>query len=99
MPGGFGTLDEFFEIATLIQTRKTKNFPLILMGSDYWKDLMAFLKAPVLAEKNIDQSDWDSIHISDSPTEVAVLVREYGIKEFGLSYRKKVKPRWYLFER
>lgn len=99
MPGGFGTLDEFFEIATLIQTRKTKNFPLVLMGSDYWRHLLEFLKVPVLAEKNIDAVDFASIRVCDSPAEVATIVRDYGIKEFGLSYGPRAKRRWFFFER
>lgn len=99
MPGGFGTLDELFEIATLIQTQKTKGFPLVLMGSDYWKPLIEFLKIPVLAEKNIDSEDIERIHVSDSPSEVASIIQEYGMREFGLSYGPRAKRRWYFFEK
>jgi uncharacterized protein (TIGR00730 family) len=98
MPGGFGTMDEFFEIATLIQTGKIKNFPLVLMGSDYWKPLIELLRSTFLANKTIDAADLDRIIVSDSPTEVVDIIQEHGLKEFGLTYGPKMKRRWFLFE-
>lgn len=99
MPGGFGTLDEFFEIATLIQTEKLKNFPLILMGSEYWKPLVSFFKEQLLASGAIEPADVERILVTDSPLEVASFVREHAIKQFGLRYQIRVKRKWYLLER
>jgi predicted Rossmann-fold nucleotide-binding protein len=97
MPGGFGTVDEVFEIATLIQTQKIQGFPLVLMGSDYWKPLIAFLRDTMVAQKTIDLADLDLIMVSDSPEDVAEHVREYGMREFGL-LAARFKKRWYFFE-
>lgn len=99
MPGGYGTLDEFFEIATLIQTGKIKNFTLVLMGEEYWKPLIGFLRTIAEKYQTIDPIDLDRILISDSPEEVANIVRERSMKDFGLSYEPLVKKRWYFFER
>ena len=66
-PGGFGTLDELFEALTLIQTRKIRNFPVVLFGSSYWKGLLAWLTSTMLNEKNINPEDLSLIHLTDSP--------------------------------
>ena len=66
-PGGFGTLDELFEALTLIQTRKIRNFPVVLFGSTYWKGLLAWLTSTMLNEKNINPEDLSLIHLTDSP--------------------------------
>ncbi len=60
-PGGFGTLDEVFETTTLIQTGKTRNFPLILMGSDFWAPLRTFIEASLVRHGTIDRADLDRI--------------------------------------
>jgi uncharacterized protein (TIGR00730 family) len=65
-PGGFGTLDEAFEAATLIQTGKIRQFPLIFVGVDYWRPLFDFLKNNVLAEKAIGAEDLDRLVLTDS---------------------------------
>lgn len=70
-PGGFGTLDELFEALTLIQTKKIEFFPVYLVGSDYWKGLLDWLKDTVLQKGNIKKEDLDLIRISDSPEEIA----------------------------
>src|SRR6516162_3854362 len=69
LPGGFGTLDEIFETATLIQTSKIKNFPLILMGREYWRPLIEFMRNRLVTEKTIDPIDLDRITLTDSPAE------------------------------
>jgi len=79
MPGGFGTMDEFFEALTLIQTRKTKPFPVILMGSEYWKGLIDWLKERMLAEGKILPADMELIQIVDEPEEVVRLIKKYVI--------------------
>lgn len=71
LPGGFGTLDELTEALTLIQTKKIKYFPVYLVGKDYWKGLLDWLKNTVLANHNIAQKDFDLIRLSDDPDEIA----------------------------
>lgn len=66
-PGGFGTMDELFEALTLIQTRKIRNFPVVLFGSQYWQGLLAWLSSTMLNEKNISPEDLGLIYLTDSP--------------------------------
>jgi uncharacterized protein (TIGR00730 family) len=73
-PGGYGTLDELFESLTLIQTRKIRNFPVILFGSKYWNGMMAWIKEVMLGEEKISSADFDLIHITDSPQEAVEIV-------------------------
>ena len=71
MPGGFGTLDELFEAITLIQTKKAEKFPIILVGSSFWKKCYSWLKEELLSNYNyISIEDLDLISIVDSPKEV-----------------------------
>jgi len=77
MPGGFGTMDEFFEALTLIQTRRIKSFPLILMGSEYWQGLLDWLKKNMLAEGKILPADLELIQVIDEPQEVVKLIKKY----------------------
>lgn len=79
MPGGFGTMDEFFEALTLIQTRKTKPFPVILMGRPYWQGLIDWLKDRMLAEGKILPADMDLIQVMDEPEDVVKLIKKYVI--------------------
>ena len=74
-PGGFGTFDELFEALTLIQTRKIRNFPIILFGSSYWTGMLNWLRDVVLAEGKISEHDFQMLHITDSPTEVVEIVQ------------------------
>lgn len=71
LPGGFGTLDEFFEALTLIQTEKIKYFPVYLVGREYWQGMLDWLKDTALAHGNIKPSDFDLIRLSDDPKEIA----------------------------
>ncbi len=66
-PGGFGTLDEFFEALTLIQTKKIRNFPVVLFNSQYWRGLLAWMTSTMLHEKNINPEDLGLIYLTDSP--------------------------------
>jgi len=98
LPGGFGTLDEVSEAATLIQTDKIADFPIVLMGSDFWKPLLDFMRGTLVAEGTIDAADMDEFFLTDSPEEAATHVRDIGMKRFGLTYAPKMKRRWYLGE-
>jgi len=77
LPGGFGTLDELFEAITLIQTEKIGRFPIILVGSEYWKGLMGWVKNVMLKEKNIKEKDLDLIQIVDTPDEAVDKINEF----------------------
>lgn len=79
MPGGFGTMDELFEALTLIQTKRIKSFPLILMGSDYWHGLLDWLKKTMLAEGKILPADLELIQVLDDPEEVVKHIKKYVI--------------------
>jgi uncharacterized protein (TIGR00730 family) len=70
MPGGLGTLDEFFEMATLIQTRKMGNYPVILFGTAFWKPMLDFMENTLASFGTIDRADISQIAITDSPEEV-----------------------------
>lgn len=69
-PGGLGTLDEFFEAVTLIQTRKIKSFPIFLMNSRYWAGLLSWMKDTMLSQKMIDAEDLSLFCVRDDPEEV-----------------------------
>jgi uncharacterized protein (TIGR00730 family) len=71
MPGGFGTMDEFFEVATLIQTGKMSPVPLILVGKSYWGGLLGWLESVMMQEKNISIEDLELLKIADTADEVA----------------------------
>ena len=78
MPGGFGTLDELFEALTLIQTKKIGRFPIVLVGSDYWKGLLHWIEEIVLKqEQNINQTDLSLINVVDSASEVIEVIDNF----------------------
>jgi uncharacterized protein (TIGR00730 family) len=97
MPGGFGTLDEITEAATLIQTGKVSHFPLVLIGVEFWKPLLEFMRGTLVKEGTIGPDDV-VFYVTDSPEEAAAHVRRVGMERFGLTYGPKMKPRWYLGE-
>lgn len=74
-PGGFGTFDELFEALTLIQTRKIRNFPIILFDSKYWTGMLNWLRDVVWAEGKINEQDFRMLHVTDSPSEVVEIVQ------------------------
>ena len=98
LPGGLGTLDELFEITTLVQTGKVKEFPVILMGVEYWKPLMDFMREKLLPEGTIDQTDIDRMIITDDVSKAVEEVTRISLHRFGLSYGQKIKRRWFLGE-
>jgi uncharacterized protein (TIGR00730 family) len=73
-PGGFGTLDELFEALTLIQTRKIKNFPVVLFGSHYWGGMLKWMEEIMHAEGKINEDDVRLLHLTDSPAKVVEIV-------------------------
>lgn len=75
MPGGFGTLDEIFEALTLIQTKRIRPFPVILVGSDYWQSLWDWIQNTLLERKLISPEDMDLVTIVDDPDEVAKIIK------------------------
>jgi uncharacterized protein (TIGR00730 family) len=82
MPGGFGTLDEFFEMVTLVQTRKIREFPIVLMGTDYWGGLVTWIKTRMIDDGMISADDLKLITITDDPVEaVGTIERFYECKE------------------
>jgi uncharacterized protein (TIGR00730 family) len=88
MPGGFGTLDELFEILTLIQNGKMKNFPVVLFGCEFWKPLKDLLLNRLLQAKTIDASDVDTLFLTDSPEEAANFILDKAMKKFNIRKRK-----------
>ena len=97
LPGGFGTLDEIFETATLIQTHKIRNFPLVLVASDFWRPLIDFVRGPLQGQGVIDPADADRIALVDSAADAVEAVRTGSIEPFGLRYRTP-RRRWYFLE-
>lgn len=99
LPGGFGTMDEIFETATLIQTRKISDFPLVLMGKDYWEPLLDFIRDRMIVEQTINPEDLTRIIVSDDPEEVAQHILENATSVYGLKHAKAPKGRWWLGEK
>jgi len=75
-PGGFGTLDEMFEALTLIQTEKVRDFPVVLFGSEYWRELLDWVKTSLLTQGMISERDLQRLHVTDSPLRVVEIVKE-----------------------
>jgi uncharacterized protein (TIGR00730 family) len=76
LPGGFGTMDELLESVTLIQTHKIKPFPVILVGSNYWKGLLDWIKEVVLKEGKISSADLDILQLIDEPIEITKAIKK-----------------------
>jgi uncharacterized protein (TIGR00730 family) len=81
LPGGFGTLDELFEAATLIQTRKISHFPIILVGTDYWSGLLTWLRERMLVGGKIGPRDLDLLQVTDDLDHVVAQVREAALAQ------------------
>lgn len=97
MPGGFGTLDEYFESLTLIQTRVISQFPVIIFDTEYHKDVIEHIHNMVEA-KTISAEDLKLCLFTDSVEEAITHLRKYSIEEFGLKYEEK-KSSWWLAEK
>jgi uncharacterized protein (TIGR00730 family) len=76
-PGGYGTLDELFEALTLIQTRKVQDFPVILMGTDYWRGMVDWIRSSLVPAAAIDPADVDLLRLTDDPAEACRIITAY----------------------
>jgi uncharacterized protein (TIGR00730 family) len=77
MPGGYGTLDEFYEAINLIQTMRIPRFPVILFGSEYWQGVIKWLKEKVLVEGNISPEDINLFKLADSPRQAVAIIKKF----------------------
>ncbi len=77
MPGGFGTLDEFAEVITLVQTQRIPRFPLILFGKKYWRGLLRWMKLDMMKPGYIGTNDLDLVQVTDDPLEAVKIILDY----------------------
>jgi len=99
LPGGFGTLDEIFETATLIQTAKIREFPLVLMGREFWSPLLEFMSERLVNARTIDAVDLERIIVTDSAEDAVLAITEVAKRKFHMTYGPRMKRRWFLGER
>jgi len=99
LPGGLGTLDEIFETLTLIQTGKISNFPVVLVGSDFWNPILEFLRNNLVEGGYITEHDVARLVVTDNPEEAADIIHQIASSQFGVEYGKRRKPRLLLWER
>lgn len=97
MPGGYGTLDEFFEALTLIQTHKINNFPIVIFGKAYHNELMEHISQMQKAA-TVTANDTHLFLVTDSIEEAVELIKEKSIKQYGLLPERNIKPFSWLFE-
>jgi uncharacterized protein (TIGR00730 family) len=98
LPGGFGTLDEIFETAVLIQTGKIRDFPLVLMGQEFWQPLLDFIETRLIREGVVDPADPKRLTVTDSIDEAVTTIVDAATRRFGLSYDQRVRRHWFLGE-
>jgi hypothetical protein len=98
LPGGFGTIDELFEALTLIQTGKVRDFPVVLMGRDYWAPLLDHLFPRMIASATIGPEDVQDLCVTDSPEEALAFIGRHVTERFGLR-RRPLRPVRVLGER
>ncbi len=98
-PGGFGTMDEIFETATLIQNAKIREFPLVLMGKEFWAPLVEFMSERLVKARTIDAIDLERITVTDSADEAVSVITEVAKRRFGLTYGAHMKRHWIFGER
>ena len=93
-PGGYGTFDEIFEAAELIQTRKLRDFPLVLVGSDFWQPIVDRLRTGMLGRGLIDHLDLVRFMVTDSPDDAVQHVQGVAMRKFGLDWEAPTAHRW-----
>ena len=89
MPGGFGTLDEFFEAITLIQTGRSEPFPVILVGKKYWQGLIQWFNSTLLQNQSISEKDLAIFEVVDTPEEVVAIIKKFNMKNSRKKSKKK----------
>jgi len=93
-PGGFGTMDELFEALTLIQTKKIRSFPVVLVGREYWEGMFDWLRKTMLAHGNISAEDLQLMHVVDEPEEVcAIINKRYKDRVSGVHQDRRDRSR------
>ena len=97
LPGGLGTLDELFEALTLIQTGKIANFPVVLIGTEYWRPLHDLLRHLAM-RGTISGADLDLLLVTDSLSDALQHIERYAVQQFGLT-RRRLRPSPLLGER
>jgi uncharacterized protein (TIGR00730 family) len=98
LPGGVGTMDEFFETITLVQTGKIPPFPMVIMGKAYWDELDDFVQKRMIPDGTIDPKDRGLVMVTDDPAEAAEFISRTARERFGLQKAARPKRRWWLFE-
>ncbi len=91
LPGGFGTLDEFFEAITLIQTGRSEPFPVVLVGKKYWQGLIKWLNSTLLRAGSIQDRDLKIFEVADTPEEVVAIIRDFHQKRKDKKRKSKKK--------
>jgi uncharacterized protein (TIGR00730 family) len=90
MPGGFGTLDELMEAVTLIQTKKSRRIPIILVGSQFWGGLVAWIQQTLVSDAMVSPTDMDLIQVIDEPAKIVeAIFKHYETRGFELSPRER----------
>jgi len=97
-PGGLGTFDEVFEAATLIQTRKIRDFPVVLLGVRFWQPIIDFMRDSLVVEGFIAPEDLDRFYLTDSVEDAVRHVESRVIERYGLTLGPPVKRHWYFLE-
>lgn len=97
MPGGMGTMDELFESLTLIQTKMIRDFPVVIFGSEYHKELCEHIRT-MADNESINAEDMELLFVTDSVEEMVEHIKTYAIRKFKL-IKKPKKSKWWLWER
>ena len=87
MPGGFGTLDELFGVLTLIQTKKMKDFPVVMVGKEFWEPLRKLIEERLVEAKTINPEDTKTLYFTDSPIDAAEFIQSVATRKFELRIR------------
>ena len=98
MPGGFGTLDEFYEALTLVQTKKIDMFPIIIFDKEFYQKILDH-NLKMIEAGTISVNDENLYLVTDSIPEIIAYIKEKSIMAFGLKYMQPKKPFWGFFEK